>query len=128
MAIFITFSGSPVDAVSYVSVVLDACELSPSPQMLSSVFSLSSSFTVVSLSPRSSTVGLKAGEFWIEISWSLARTGDDSQILSTSNMVEIDAAAAIVVGSDRLINGAGTIDLRPEIGSNLSSIESRGLI
>lgn len=117
-----------MEAVSYVSVVLDACELSPSPQMLSSVFALDSSFTIGSLSPRSFTVAfaVEAGDC-IEINWSLARTGDDSLILSTSNMVDIDGEAAIVVGSDRIFNGIETNDLRPEIGSNLSSIESRGL-
>lgn len=32
--IVITFNGSPMEAVSYVSVVLDACEWSPSPLIL----------------------------------------------------------------------------------------------
>lgn len=53
--------------------------------------------------------------------------GDDSFTLSTSWIVEIDGAAATGIGSDlEPINC--DIDFRPTIGSNLSSIESRGLI
>lgn len=125
---FITFNGSPMDAVSYVSVVLDASELSPSPLMLYSVLSLDSSFTIGLLSPRSfiDALDCMVGVLLIEINVSLPRTGDDSLTLSTSKMVETLGGTATATCSDRLVNG--DTDLRPKIGSKRSSIESRGLI
>lgn len=116
----ITFIGSPMEAVSYVSVVLDACELSPPLLIFCSNLSLDSSFTIVS-SVRESLRNV------FDFLLSEQFNGDDSLALS-SRIVEIDGTAATVTGSDMTpINGVGAIDFRPEIGSNLSSIESRGL-
>lgn len=125
----ITFNGSPMEAVSYVSVVLDACELSPSPPMFASNFSIDSSFAICSLSPISfiTTFVCAVGDLSVETNDSFDLT-DSQMLLSASRIVDTDGAAAIEIGSTLLINGASTIDLRPEIGSNRSSIESRGFI
>ena len=121
---FITFNGSPMEAVSYVSVVLDACELSPSPPKFVSTFSIDSSFAIGLLSPLSSTVLFATGDF-SETNDSFDLT-DSLMLLSTSRMVLMDGNAAI--GSGLLTNGTCTIDFRPKIGSNRSRIESRGFI
>lgn len=123
---FITFNGSPMEAVSYVSVVLDAWELSPSPPMFVSTFSIDSSFAIGLWSPLSSTVSFAfdTGDF-SETSDSFDLT-DSLMLLSASRMVLMDGNAAI--GSGLLANGACTMDFRPKIGSNRSRIESRGFI
>lgn len=48
-------------------------------------------------------------------------------MLSTSSIVETDGATVSEIDSVLLVNAGETMDLRPRIGSNLSSIESRGL-
>lgn len=120
-----------MEAVSYVSVsvVLDACELSPSPPMVCSNLSLDSSFSICLLSPSSFNVAfaLGTGLCFSETNDSFALDVDDSLMLSTSRIVVINGVAAIENGSVLFVNGAETIDLRPDIGSNRSSIESRGL-
>lgn len=129
--IVITFNGSPMEAVSYVSVVLDACEWSPSPLILWSNWSFVSSFSICLLSPSSFIVAsftALTGDCFNETNDSLVLIVVGSVMLSTSSIVEIEEAAAIETGSILLINGASTIDLRPDIGSNRSSIESRGFL
>lgn len=121
-----TLGGSPDDAVSYVSVVLDACELSPSTNWFKSMVSLESSFTIGS----SNVVFINCES--IKFVFTSMLTND----VSTSPFVE---SIALLSASGMLaINGVGTesvltgfdgawIDLRPDIGSKRSRIESRGL-
>lgn len=115
-----------MDAVSYVSVVLDASE-SPSPPMFTSNLSNDSSFAICFLSPLSfiAAFDFSTGDFSSAANDSFDLT-DSVMLLSTSRIVETDGTAAIEIGSALFINDAGTTDLRPKIGSKRSSIESRG--